>query len=50
MTVDQKNYIRTLRLKVRSEAYQWLNGAALEVNRVWNYSNMNGVALKFEPR
>jgi putative transposase len=31
--------VRTLRLKVKSEAYSWLNAAAMEVNQVWNYSN-----------
>jgi putative transposase len=30
---------RTLRLKVRSEAYKWLNSAAIEVNQVFNYCN-----------
>ena len=27
----------TLRLKVKSESYDWLNKAAIEVNQVWNY-------------
>src|SRR5580704_17012222 len=31
--------IRTLRLKVRDEAYTWLNAAAIEANQVWNYCN-----------
>ena len=31
--------VRTLRLKVKSESYPWLNAAAAEVNQVWNYSN-----------
>jgi putative transposase len=31
--------MRTLRLKVRSEAYAWLNAAAIEVNEVFNYCN-----------
>ena len=31
--------MRTLRLKVRSEAYVWLNAAAIEVNNVFNYCN-----------
>ena len=31
--------VRTLRLKVRSEAYPWLNAAAAEVNQVWNWCN-----------
>lgn len=30
---------RTLRLKVRREAYAWLNAAAMEVNQVWNWAN-----------
>jgi IS605 OrfB family transposase len=30
---------RTLRMKVRSEAYTWLNSAAIEVNQVFNYCN-----------
>lgn len=29
----------TLRLKVRSEAYPWLNKAAIEANQVWNWAN-----------
>lgn len=33
------SFTRTLRLKVRAEAYAWLNLAAIEVNRVWNYCN-----------
>ena len=31
--------IRTLRLKVKGEAYGWLNAAAVEVNQVWNFAN-----------
>jgi DNA-binding CsgD family transcriptional regulator len=31
--------IRTLRLKVKSESYPWLNAAATEINQVWNYAN-----------
>src|SRR5450631_2542798 len=31
--------IRTLRFKVRGEAYPWLNAAAIEANQVWNYFN-----------
>src|ERR1700693_1096389 len=31
--------IRTLRLKVKGEAYLWLNAAAVEVNQVWNWAN-----------
>jgi IS605 OrfB family transposase len=33
------SFMRTLRLKVRSEAYAWLNAAAMEVNEVFNYCN-----------
>ncbi len=33
------SFTRTLHLKVRSEAYAWLNAAALEVNVVFNYCN-----------
>jgi IS605 OrfB family transposase len=32
-------FMRTLRLKVRGEAYPWLNAAAVEVNEVFNYCN-----------
>jgi putative transposase len=31
--------IQTLRLKVKSESYPWLNAAATEINQVWNYAN-----------
>ena len=27
---------RTLRMRVKRDAYSWLNGAAAEVNLVWN--------------
>src|SRR5207302_8750278 len=30
---------RTLRMKLKAEAYRWLNAAAAEVNFVWNWSN-----------
>jgi hypothetical protein len=33
------SFTRTLRMKVRREAYAWLNAAALEVNMVFNYCN-----------
>jgi putative transposase len=39
MTVDPTTCLRTLRLKVKSEAYPWLDAAAIEVNQVWNYAN-----------
>jgi len=28
-----------LRLKVKGDGYAWLNVAAIEVNRVWNFAN-----------
>ncbi len=37
--VEVATCFRTLRLKVKSEAYPWLNAAATEVNQVWNYGN-----------
>jgi putative transposase len=39
MAVDPITCIRTLRLKVKTEAYPWLDAAAIEVNRVWNFAN-----------
>jgi IS605 OrfB family transposase len=39
MEVEIANCIRTLRLKVKPEAYASLNAAAVEVNRVWNFAN-----------
>jgi len=30
---------KTIHLKVKPEAYAWLNNAAVEVNQVWNYCN-----------
>ncbi|MFI4867573.1 MAG: hypothetical protein ACHQDB_10810 [Steroidobacterales bacterium] len=35
---------RTLRLKVRAEAYSWVNAAAVEVNEVFNYCNETSLA------
>jgi putative transposase len=35
--------ILTLRLKVRSESYPWLNAAAREVNTVWNWCNATSI-------
>jgi putative transposase len=32
-------FVRTLRFKVRPESHGWLNAAAIEVNRVFNYCN-----------
>jgi putative transposase len=39
MTIEIPTCIRTLRLKVKTEAYPWLNAAAIEVNHVWNWAN-----------
>jgi IS605 OrfB family transposase len=39
MPVKVPQCIRTLRLKVKTEAYPWLNAAAVEVNEVWNWVN-----------
>ena len=38
-TLMPLSFTRTLRLKVRAEAYTWLNAAAVEVNEVFNYCN-----------
>lgn len=38
-TQDTISFPRTLRLKVKREAYSWLNQAAIEVNQIWNYCN-----------
>jgi hypothetical protein len=35
MTIENTTCIRTLRLKVKAEAYPWLNAAATEVNQIW---------------
>ncbi len=34
---------RTLRLKVKREAYSWLNAAAVEVNQVFNWANATSI-------
>jgi transposase len=34
---------RSIRLKVRSESYRWLNAAAREVNTVWNWCNATSI-------
>jgi putative transposase len=36
-------FTRTLRLKVRAEAYAWLNAAAVEVNQVFNWANATSI-------
>jgi len=33
------SFVRTLRLRVKTEAYPWLNAAAMECNTVWNFAN-----------
>jgi putative transposase len=38
-TLMPPSFTRTLRLKVRREAYAWLGAAAIEVNEVFNYCN-----------
>jgi putative transposase len=39
MAIKIQHSIRTLRLKVKTEGYPWLNKAAIEVNDVWNFAN-----------
>jgi hypothetical protein len=39
MSSNLTPHICTLRLKVKTEAYPWLDAAAVEVNQVWNWSN-----------
>ena len=39
MATEKNTSIRTLRLKVKTEAYPWLNAAASEVNATWNWAN-----------
>ena len=39
MASDRNKCIRTLRLKVKSESYPWLDAAGVEVNQVWNFAN-----------
>lgn len=36
-------FTRTVRLKVKREAYPWLNAAAVEVNQVWNWANSTSI-------
>jgi len=43
MTTEVTTCIRTLRLKVKTERYPWLNSAAVEVNQVWNWANATSV-------
>jgi hypothetical protein len=44
-TLMPLSFTRTLRLKVRAEAYAWLNAAAVEVNEVFNYCNEDMLGL-----
>ena len=46
MAIKVRPCVSTLRLKVRAEGYAWLNAAATEVNRVWNYAKAEISALK----
>src|SRR5580700_999439 len=41
--VQAGSFTRTLRLKVRAEAYPWLNAAAVEVNQVFNWANATSI-------
>ena len=41
--VHAGSFTRTLRLKVRAEAYAWLNAAAVEVNQVFNWANATSI-------
>ena len=38
-TLMTPSFTRTLKLKVRTESYGWLNAAAIEVNGVYNFCN-----------
>ena len=37
------SFTRTCRLKVKHEAYPWLNAAAVEVNQVFNWANATSI-------
>src|SRR5580693_1632016 len=41
--VHAASFTRTLRLKVKAEAYPWLAAAALEVNQVFNWANATSI-------
>lgn len=43
--MNDVSFTRTLRLKVRPEAYAWLNAAAVEVNQVWNFCNEQSASV-----
>jgi putative transposase len=36
---ERQTAITTCRLKVKAESYAWLDAAAIEVNRAWNWAN-----------
>src|ERR1700722_7250340 len=38
------SFTRTLKLKVRTESYGWLNAAAIEVNQTFNFCNEASLA------
>ena len=44
MAIKVQPCVFTLRLKVKAEAYDWLNAAATEVNQVWNYAKIGDVS------
>lgn len=39
MLTHTETVTRTIRLKVKTNCYPWLNAAAVEVNQVWNWAN-----------
>jgi putative transposase len=39
------SFTRTLRFRVKCEAYPWLNAAAIEVNQVWNFCNAQSATV-----
>ena len=41
--VHAASFTRTVRLKVKAEAYPWLAAAAVEVNQVFNWANATSV-------
>src|SRR6202047_550313 len=41
--VHAASFTRTLRLKVKAEAYPWLAAAAVEVNQVFNWANATSI-------
>src|ERR1700730_17856797 len=41
--VHAASFTRTVRLKVKAEAYPWLAAAAVEVNQVFNWANATSI-------